>query len=349
MILTEEIPFNYRINCLIDGLYCHYESLDGFSLSILNIHLTLSLNLTLRPNMPISSDWTLTEGSSRFLLPLFLTDLVSKHALSKELYPTAFGHYRSAKGHIMQREEHEDFLMIYCTQGSGFVSYKEQSYKVTAGTLFILPKGLPHEYGANNEDPWSIYWSHFSGQQAHVFIGNLINTLKDRSEFQNNNLVFSVGLHPKLISDFENLLESRQSGYSLLPFLHAANQLRQILSYLSILITKTKQQSQLDLDCIHALMIENIHARLDLDSIAKSVNLSKFHFCKKYKSLTGNTPIQHFIHLKMEHACYLLDTTNKSVGEIAHNLSYEDPHYFSRVFKKVIGVSASHYRDSRSF
>ncbi|HET8705548.1 MAG TPA: helix-turn-helix transcriptional regulator, partial [Pseudomonadales bacterium] len=75
--------------------------------------------------------------------------------------------------------------------------------------------------------------------------------------------------------------------------------------------------------------------------------LSKFHFSKKYKALTGHSPIQHFIHLKMEQACYLLDISDQAVSLISQQLGYDDPHYFSRLFKKVIGVNPSQYRDAK--
>jgi AraC-like DNA-binding protein len=50
--------------------------------------------------------------------------------------------------------------------------------------------------------------------------------------------------------------------------------------------------------------------------------------------------------MKMEAACRLLDTTDHSVQRVAAALSFEDPLYFSRVFRKVIGCSPQQYRAS---
>jgi AraC-like DNA-binding protein len=75
--------------------------------------------------------------------------------------------------------------------------------------------------------------------------------------------------------------------------------------------------------------------------------LSKYHFIKKYKALTGTTPINHFIQLKIERACHLLDVTNKGIKEIAWAVGYEDAYYFSRIFRKVMGISPSQYRAIR--
>jgi len=68
---------------------------------------------------------------------------------------------------------------------------------------------------------------------------------------------------------------------------------------------------------------------------------------RRFKQLTGHTPIQHFIHLKMQHACRLLDTTHEPVKRIAAQVGYDDPHYFSRLFKRVLGVAPQQYRQHR--
>ena len=49
----------------------------------------------------------------------------------------------------------------------------------------------------------------------------------------------------------------------------------------------------------------------------------------------------------MERACYLLDTYDQPVAEIARGLGYEDPYYFSRLFRKVMGMSPTRYRAAR--
>jgi AraC-like DNA-binding protein len=46
----------------------------------------------------------------------------------------------------------------------------------------------------------------------------------------------------------------------------------------------------------------------------------------------------------MQHACQLLDTTHEPVKRIATRVGYDDAHYFSRLFKRVIGVSPQQYR-----
>ncbi|MFT6028611.1 MAG: AraC family transcriptional regulator of arabinose operon [Oleiphilaceae bacterium] len=60
----------------------------------------------------------------------------------------------------------------------------------------------------------------------------------------------------------------------------------------------------------------------------------------------GSPPLKYFIELKMEHACFLLEQTSLSMAEIAYQVGYDDALYFSRVFRKVLGLAPSTYRKS---
>jgi AraC family transcriptional regulator of arabinose operon len=94
-------------------------------------------------------------------------------------------------------------------------------------------------------------------------------------------------------------------------------------------------QGRFNLDDIEELMALHIHSSLDLASLAAQAQLSKYHFSRKFKQLTGHSPIQHFLHLKIQHACLLLDTSDNSIKQIAGEVGYSDAYYFSRLFKQL--------------
>lgn len=289
--------------------------------------------------MSTPSSWPLPPHSVRYVVPRSLVQQLHDHPLSRDLYPLGTGHYLKASGHHMERASHDDYLLIYCVEGSGLLQLGSRSLDVGAGHLLLLPKGLSHAYQALSRDPWSIYWVHFDGSLAEHFCSNL--------GLEPHAPLLQVGRNAKLIADLESLLQIRRSGYQLRPLLHTANQLRQILAYLPLLrITESSPQG-FDLDLIHSHMQANLHQQLDLDSLAALVNLSKFHFAKRYKALTGTSAINHFINLKIEHACQLLDISGQGISEIGYAVGYEDAYYFSRIFKKVMGISPTEYRKMR--
>lgn len=288
--------------------------------------------------MSTTSQWPLTSNAVRQITPGFMLEHLKQNPLTRACYPTAFGYYPNAIDHKMRRVQHSDNLLIYCDQGNGHIQTEDFYGRVKQGDVILLPSGHAHEYWASSEDPWSIYWVHFDGLQAHQLIEEL--------DFDPEQAVASIGRQPLLASDFNRLLSLRQSGYRHSVFNYAAALTRQILYFLALQIrsSNTLKRHNFNLDALRSLMLENIHGDLDLDTMAASAQLSRHHFADKYKKLTGISPIKHFIHLKMERACYLLDSSNDSAKQVSAQLGYTDPLYFSRIFKKVIGISPTEYR-----
>jgi transcriptional regulator GlxA family with amidase domain len=83
---------------------------------------------------------------------------------------------------------------------------------------------------------------------------------------------------------------------------------------------------------------------VQVPTLARMASLSLSHFFALFKRQTGFAPMDYFIRLRMQRACELLDATTLSVKEIAGKLGYEDPFYFSRVFKCVNGMAPTEYR-----
>ncbi len=289
--------------------------------------------------MSLTSDWPLPVDGIRFFVPDFIVRLFTENVLCKDLYPLRFGYYPKARGHHMQRDQHDDHLLIYCVDGEADLIVEGRHHQVRKGNLVMLPKDSIHSYVANEDNPWTIFWIHFDGELSQAYLDNL--------NYSFETPIIPLGVPPRLVAGFESLLAISASGFGQKVYIHIANHLKQLMTYIAILIPKVKagESKSLNLDEIHGIMQHHIHEHLD--SLAKKANLSKYYFSKKYKELTGRSPIQHFIHLKMEHACYLLDISTQHVNEIARELGYDDAYYFSRLFKKVVGMSPSEYKKVR--
>lgn len=91
-------------------------------------------------------------------------------------------------------------------------------------------------------------------------------------------------------------------------------------------------------------MTRNLNRPLQVSALAALVNISPSHYFALFKRQTGFAPISYFTRLRMEEARRLLETTEASVKEVAAQLGYDDPFYFSRVFKSVNQLAPSNYR-----
>lgn len=83
---------------------------------------------------------------------------------------------------------------------------------------------------------------------------------------------------------------------------------------------------------------------ITLDDIAKAGNLSKSHLCKGFHSHFDISPVNYAIKLKLLDAAELLQGANLNITEVAEKCGFSDVFYFSKMFKKYMGVSPRNYR-----
>lgn len=94
-------------------------------------------------------------------------------------------------------------------------------------------------------------------------------------------------------------------------------------------------------------MEENYHQELSLNAVAAHVNVSPNYFSTIFSQEMGQTFSEYLTEIRMGKAKELLMTTNKKTSEIAYDVGYKDPHYFSFMFKKTQGCTAREYRSRK--
>ena len=93
-------------------------------------------------------------------------------------------------------------------------------------------------------------------------------------------------------------------------------------------------------DFIH----QHYNSHLDLDTLARSVAVSKSILCRNFKKETGVSVIDYLIKVRIDSSKRLLMSGLK-VSDVAHLVGFEDPYYFSRMFKKVTGDSPKTFKE----
>lgn len=288
------------------------------------------------------SSWPLPAGSSRLLLPQATIERLQAHPFSRQLYPVSYGHYLHAVGHRVRRSVHTDHLLIFCHQGSGRFQTEHHSGQLEAGQVLFLRKGVAHSYQADPDAPWSIYWAHFAGELVDQYM-EYIGVQADTSA-----PVVRLSNWRALLPDVTQLLNLQHQRLTLERALLAANLLQKLLIQLPNL--RRDQQSQntdFSLTTLERFMHDNSHRSLELNDFAQFSGLSIYHFSKKFRQLTGNSPIRYFNQLKVREAQRMLVETSHSVRQIGHTLGFEDAYYFSRLFKKVTGQSPTEFRQQK--
>jgi AraC-like DNA-binding protein len=94
------------------------------------------------------------------------------------------------------------------------------------------------------------------------------------------------------------------------------------------------------------LIAERSGDDLSLDEMAKALNVSTFYFCKLFRKATGLTFTEYLSRTRVEKARNLLVNPNLRISEIAYACGFGSLGHFNRVFKKIVGLSPTEYRDA---
>ncbi|MBX2999663.1 MAG: AraC family transcriptional regulator [Caldilineaceae bacterium] len=294
-------------------------------------------------------DWRLNR-KAQTISPAMLRQARS-HPLLASLYVRATGQITRGLGHHFERETIDEYIMLYCVEGRGWLRIGSQTYPIGPHDLCFVLTGHAHGYGADHRDPWTIHWAHFNGHQAAAFV-ELIGV-----SAQSPIISLRGDTIPNLTRHFNAMLSLLAVGAlsegSLLHLLKACAYLRQILSTLALINATVDDPPTEDaaeesvVERVIRLMHENITCPLQLEEMAREVNLSASHLHRLFRQEIDTTPMHYFICLKIERACELLDNTEMKVNEISHFLGYGDPHYFSRIFKQITGHAPRKFRTLR--
>jgi AraC-like DNA-binding protein/ligand-binding sensor protein len=85
---------------------------------------------------------------------------------------------------------------------------------------------------------------------------------------------------------------------------------------------------------------------IKLEEIARTLNVSRFHFCRSFKQTTGLTFVEYLSRVRIEKAKVLLHNHNLRVSEIAYEVGFQTITHFNRIFRKLVGCSPTEYRSN---
>jgi AraC family transcriptional regulator of arabinose operon len=279
-------------------------------------------------------------GRQRIEIPkAVLKAQVLNNKLLQTLYIGSLGYYPQARGHFTYRKKGlaENFI-FYCVDGHGWYKIENERYEVGPNEFFILPQNKEHAYGSDETRPWSIYWIHFGGTSLPDF--NTMQIVRDHFK------PAYIKASDTIVALFNKIYQTLETGYSIdnLTFSNLC-----LSHYLTLFLYNAKHfdasvtKSDIISDAIRHMQ-ENINSNITLQDLCSHFHYSPSRFSSLFKQRTGYSPIDYFIQLKMQKASQLLDFTDQSIKDVAFTFGFDDPYYFSRRFRKTIGVSPKKYR-----
>lgn len=234
-----------------------------------------------------------------------------------------------------------DFQILYVASGQThfYLESPEKDTIVTAGHMVVYRPGEPQKYVYYGDEQAEVYWVHFTGN-------NVRNILR-RYGIMDNMRVIDTGTSMEYTRIFKQMiqeLQRRQADYEeLLTFL-----LHQLLILIHRRLSHAHRvkNDYLNREMETAIQYfnDNYNSELCVEHYAASRGMSVSWFIRSFRQYTGSTPMQYIVSLRVTNAQMLLENTGYNVSEIGRIVGYDNPLYFSRIFKKQKGVSPSGYR-----
>jgi AraC family transcriptional regulator of arabinose operon len=284
------------------------------------------------------------EGKKIIAIP---TQVLKKQRLNNALLNGLFvkdlGYYPVAENYYTRRKEGSAYnILIFCVGGAGWVKNASGIRKVTENSFFILPQNIEHEYGASDDDPWTIYSIKFGGNM----LANINDMSFTRDCFNPKHFLYKK----EAIQLFNEIFTMLEQGYDKEYLAYVNMKLVTCLTLFlfqrdSIVKKDTENSHDIIIRKAMAYMQSNLHRSILLPDVSAAAGCSDSQLSTIFKSTTGYSPINYFNQLKIQKACQLFYGTNGLVKEVAAQLGYNDPYYFSRLFTQLMGTSPNEYRN----
>ena len=291
------------------------------------------LNFKYLPSVEHDLDWGLTVNC-----------VGTQEILPGEPYPPA-GHPLSHRFNPKVGRMLDEYQLVYCSKGSGmFRSATTGEMPVKAGDVMMLFPKERHLYRPNIETGWEEYWIGFRGPNIETRVKNgFFSTKQPLFHLPitlNNDIVNLFNLGIKTAQHMEKGYQQLLSGY-----------VNMLLGYISAYDnTSTLQEKHIAEDIHQALLFIHNHYREEISSedVAQAIGWGYSRFRKIFQKHTGKSPYHYIQETRIKKSRFLIMNTTKPLKEIAYEVGFTNPDYFSTAFRRIAGFPPTDLRKNET-
>ncbi len=229
------------------------------------------------------------------------------------------------------------YILHYIISGKGYLDFGDKHITLVEGQSFLIRPFLPVHYYSDSEDPWEYIWVDFRGNEFEKLIGNI--------QFQKSNCVIEYTAPQYVLPLMESIYrEYNGEDHKNFHKNFCNGLLTAILGIYTDLYPAPENSIYTQQFSFAQKLIEENYQNKNFQTkhIAEKLNLSNSSLYRLFKEFAGISPNRYLINYRIAVAKNLIDSGEK-IHIASQMCGYDDPLYFSRVFKSVTGMSPKHY------
>lgn len=234
----------------------------------------------------------------------------------------------------------DHYLLCHILEGKGKLYTKGKTFYLSKGQGFLVSPEVLTSFVADEEEPWSYAYV--------AFAGHLVDTYLFRAQLTSSEPTYTYLKDDYLDQRFNQIIEHSKLNY---------NRYCKMMAELFLIVSKLIDHSRSEYFGTANLQdpeyytrkamiyIEmHYHKKLNVEDIARYLGITRKHFYHIFKEAVNMSPQEYIIIYRIRKASNLMESSNLSISEIARSVGYTDQFHFSKMFKRVMGISPSEYK-----
>lgn len=263
---------------------------------------------------------------------------------TNDLYLVHCGHQKCQPGYTYNHKIPNEYHLHFVLSGSGKLEINGNLYHISKEDIFLIPKNVPVQYFADEEDPWEYMWVTFDGTLSKKYL--------DYAGISADNPVITSAIPVKVyLPIIQKILDTNE-----LTFANELKRVGYLFEMISILIeaqsASRRENNQYDYSgdtyVEYAVsIIKHNYDHIKINDIAQYIGINRSYLTSIFKKKMNVSPQEYLVSYRLKRGAELLRTTSLSIQDISVSVGYDNPLTFSKMFKQTYGLSPKNYRQQQ--
>ncbi len=264
-------------------------------------------------------------------------------------------YYEFDKNFYYDGESHDFWEMVYIDSGNVKIKANNKEFRLKQGEVIFHKPNEFHTLKTDNEMAANVFVISFvCSSESMIFFKNKIMTVPSKLKKYISNIIEEYSLTFNSMATEDIKLELKEN-----PPIGGQQMIKTYLEQFLIMLIRSENdnhnlrvfpskeimENHIVSQVIH-IIEENMYGKLSVEGICTTLNYSRAYLAKIFKTTTGYTILEYILMNKIREAKKLIREERYNFTQISDLLSFDNPHYFSAVFKKIANMSPTDYKKS---